>query len=245
METNQSDGQGSGQSGSTGEGNFNVDGGGEHRDPDSGRYVSKEEFQNLNAKIDMLTESFTEVRGSLSQRNAPAHEEVEEDFDDDEPLTASKVAKIVKRQTERATAHQSAVSERREWDRKAANEFPLQDPKFQLEFKRQWKEASNAGMDVNHPRSLYHVARQTAQLVSASSQSRPKQNNSNEEFHDSEAPNSGRGGQSSRNSKSVGDGDPRVTFYRMKGNKTEAQVAKFKEKLVAQDEKKRKGTDDE
>ena len=221
------------------EGDDSVDGGGKGT-------VSREKYENLEAKIDMLADSFTELRSGLAQRSAASSaQEVEDEFDDEEPLTASKVAKIVAKQTQAATSAQAAKSERVEWDRKAATDFPLTDPKFQLEFKRQWRDLSNAGMDVRHPRALYQAAKLTAQIIEtnrkATSPGRERARKEDEdEAHDSEAPTSRQSAATRRASKSsIDDGDPRIAFYKMKGNKSEAQVKAFKERLAQKDAKRR------
>jgi hypothetical protein len=222
-----SDGEHSSQHGDdTGEGSGNVE----------SRYVPREQFDDLAAKIDMLTDNFSEIRGALAQRiasQAPVVEE--EDLNDDEPLTASKVAKIVAKQTSAATQAQAAKAERQEWDRKAAAEFPLTDPKFQLEFKRRWKELTDSGMDPKHPRALYQAAKVAAQLMADRKQPTTKRNDSDGDHDDSEAPSSARQASASRRKSTIEDGDPRVALYKMKGNKTAAQIAAFKDKLAAQD----------
>ena len=197
----------------------------------------------LNAKIDLMDDRFGELQSALAKsRQAAAPMEEEIDYDDEEPLTARKVAKIIQSSTQRATAQSQAESQRQLWDGKAKEEFPLTDPTFEREFRRQWRDFHSAGMDTTHPRSLYQVAKATAQAIGSKSVSTKPANTgrAGNDMQDSEAPSGQSSRSSSRSKSAIDDSDPRVAFYRMKGNKSEDQIKAFKERLSAQDAKKRR-----
>lgn len=219
------DGQNSGQESSGSEGS------------DSGKAPKGGEddrFEKMEARFELLNGSISDLRSAiLESRRTTAQAPVQED-NDDEPLTPSKVRKIVQSSVANASAANQSLAERREWDQKAKSEFPLSDPKFLLEFKREWGEQTAAGLDPNHPRAVYNVAKIVARAVGTK---KPAPRDA-ETAHTSEAPtNSPRERQqSSRTTRtSVRDDDPRLQFYMMKGNRTKEQIESVRQKLSERD----------
>lgn len=202
--------------------------------PNPGR--GSDRVEDLEARFDLLTDRFSELRDAiLSTRQPTAREEVE-DMSDDEPLTPSKVKKIVKDGISTAVAGSTQVQERREWDRRAADEFPLKDPKFERAFRSEWQDMVNSGMNPNHPRAVYKVAQATALRVGVKKDSPKKDPEPTSEAPTREPPSrtERRGAQAQ-----VRDDDPRLKFYLMKGPKTKERIEEIKQKLSERDAKRR------
>ncbi len=227
--TNASDGQASGQ---------DTQQGAEGDDQGGGRKpVQKDRLEDLEARVDMINDGIAEIRNALRPRPQP-QEEVE--INDDEPLTGSKVKKIVERSINQAVAGTNAQNERAVWDQKAKDEFPLQDPKFRREFQKLFKEQVESGLDPKHPKAIYNVARLTSKELGTPAPKREERETVRDERETSEAPS---GGGSSRVQprngarSNVRDDDPRVSFYTMKGGKTKEQIEAFKQKLGQKDQR--------
>lgn len=198
-------------------------------------------LENMEARLDLIADGFAELRqaildrGGTHQQAAAALEEV----DDGEPLTASKIQRIVNNSLKNVVADSTNLTQRQQWDTKAKEEFPLSDPKFLREFKKEWKEQTDAGLDPRHPKAVYNVAKITARSVGVKKVEDPAERR--ETTQTSEAPSSRaqqverRGGSRS----TVSDDDPRVKFYGMKNDKSKEQVAAFKAKLSERDAKRR------
>lgn len=198
-----------------------------------------EDVEDLKARVDLLNDNFAELRNAiLTSRQGSGRAEIEE-ISDDEPLTASKVNKIVEKNLTRAVASSTQLQERRQWDDKAKSEFPLADPKFLREFKREWKEMVDSGLDPNHPKAVYQVAKATARTVGVRKEPGRQEESSTQT---SEAASSGTSSQrterrGTRNA--ISDDDPRIRFYRMKGPKTKERIEAIKQKLGERDAKRR------
>lgn len=199
------------------------------------------EYDDLNAKYDLLLDNFNELRTAIVQQNnvrSTATEVVEEEWDDDEPLTGSKVNKIVQKAITSAVSQNAATSDRKTWDDKAKTDFPVSDPKFQMELKKVWNELRDSGLDPNHPRALYMAAKATAKNIGFKKST--KSTSKSDEFT-SEAPTASRSG-ASRSSSSkvamVSEDDPRVSFYRMRGEKDPKKIEALRIKLAERDARK-------
>ena len=201
-------------------------------------FVSKSEYNRLESQLANMNDRFDELREALVQQRSAAYQQqpaqVEEDFDDDEPLTAGKVSKIVQRETKKATSEAERTSQRREWDRRALEEFPTKDPEFERQFRRVWREQVESGLDGRHPKALYNVAKIVAKDFKKKD---PKPRAPGGET--TEAPSTGmtstpRGGKRSK----ISDSDERVAFYNMKGDRSPEQIARFKERLERNDARK-------
>jgi len=193
-------------------------------------------YDDLNAKMDMLSDTIVELRGAIVQRQPAA--EIEEEFDDDEPLTSSKVNKIVTKAIKGATAVSNNQSQRQLWDGKAKEEFPITDPKFQLELKKVWNEFQDSGLDPSHPKALYQIAKTTAQRLGT--KKAPARATANTE-HTSEAPSSSQTQVTARSGRKPGmvpEDDPRVRFYTMKGVKDPKKVEAMRARLFEKDSRK-------
>lgn len=213
-------------------------------DARAGGESSKEDsISNLEARFDLLNDSLTELRQAILDRrstNGAAAPQVP-DVDDDEPLTASKVKKIVQNGLSNVVQQNQDLVQRQTWDDKAKSEFPLSDPKFLREFKREWREQTASGLDPRHPKAVYNVAQITARSMGVKKPAQAKPDA--ETAHTSEAPSSNpppraaanRGGRPS----TVADDDPRLRFYKMKGDRTKDQIEAMKQRLGARDATKR------
>ena len=190
----------------------------------------------LEAKLDMLADNFAELRGALAQRQ-PAVPEADpyEDLDDETPLTAKQVSKVIDRSLNRVVETNNQAQSRKEWDEKAKSEFPLHDPQFQRKLREVWKEQVVMGLDSRHPAAAYNVAKMTAQIMGVK---KPQARKNPDTTHTAEAPSSGTTPRRSTSPASkIDDSDPRVSFYNMRGDKTKEQIARFKEKLAEKDAK--------
>lgn len=204
---------------------------------DEGESDWKGRFEDLNARYDLLNDTVAELRDAVLSRGnsgGQSHPEVD-DLDDDEPLTGSKVKKIVSSSINQAVARNNQVSQRETWDNKAKADFPLGDPKFMREFKREWGSmTADGGLDPNHPKAVYTVARTVARGWKSQTKS------ANTTHETSEPPSRASSDVTrpgSRKNAKVDDSDPRVKFYAMRGNKTKDQIEKFKTRISEQDAK--------
>jgi hypothetical protein len=192
----------------------------------------KDRIADMEARFEMLQDSISEMRNALLSSRTPAQAPVE-DIDDDEPLTPSKVKKIVQSSISSAVGQNQSQNERQVWDDKAKADFPLTDPKFQLEVKKEWREQVAAGLNPNHPRALYNVAKIVAR--SSGVMKKPAKTDA-ETTHSSEAPSTQRPASAQNGRRSgVSDDDPRLAFYKMKGDRTKDQIEAMKRKLSEKD----------
>lgn len=231
MSTQTNDGLSSGQA--TAEGGES-DGGG-------GSAGGSSKIEDLEARFDLLNDSLSEIRQAiLAQRGGGAVKQEMEELSDDEPLTASKINRIVERNLTKVVASTANTNQRQQWDDKAKSEFPLADPKFLREFKREWKEQVESGLDPQHPKAIYKVAKDTARNVGVKKD--PAAREDTESTQTSEAPtgNARRVERTAARS-SVSDDDPRIRFYQMKGNLPKEKLEALKKKLGERDAKKRGG----
>lgn len=230
MSTQASDGQSSGQGSPEG---GETSGGGATSSGGSSK------IEDLEARFDLLNDNFSELRQAiLANRNgSPVKQEMEE-LSDDEPLTASKINRIVEKNLTKVVANTAQVNQRQQWDDKAKSEFPLADPKFLREFKREWKEQVESGLDPQHPKAIYKVAKDTARNVGVKKDPASREE---ESAQTSEAPtgNGARRVERQTSRSSVGDDDPRLRFYQMKGNLPKEKIEALKKKLGERDAKKR------
>lgn len=192
---------------------------------------------DLKARFDLLQETVSDftkaVADSRRQQTAPPPQV--DDIDDDEPLTGSKVKKIVQSSVAAVAAQNRTLTERQQWDAKAKSEFPLDDPKFQMEVRREWREQVQNGLDPNHPRALFNVAQITARTWGGKKPSKTQdaETTLNSETPLNPSPRNPRSGGSSQSK--ISDDDPRVRFYAMKHGKNPDKIKAFKEKLGAQE----------
>lgn len=203
----------------------------------------EEKFADMEARNSQLVDGMNEMRGMISQMaSANSHQsqatQVEEELDDDEPLTSSKVSKIVKSAITTAVSRNEEVNTRKSWDEKVKVDFNVADPKFNAALNKVWKELVDGGMDPNAPKALYTAAKVTADRVGTKKAPvKTQTRNSEESDFTSEAPTAGsRGSDISRtNAKMVSDTDTRVRFYNMKGTKSQEQIKAFRVKLAKDD----------
>lgn len=230
MAGEQTDGQNPGQAASAAEG----DTAGEGADGKPDRLA------DMEARFDLLNDSISELRQAILDRraNGATAAPVVEEIDDDEPLTASKVKKIVQSGLGNVVAQQQNLTQRQQWDEKAKSEFPLADPKFLREFKNTWKEQTGSGLDPTHPKAVYNVAQITARAMGVK---KPTAKSDPETTQTSEAPSANSPSRSARSAprSSVSDDDPRLAFYRMKGDKSKEKIEAMKKKLGERDASRR------
>lgn len=202
--------------------------------PEQGSMVQQpERYEDISAKVDILMDGFNELRQAMLAKQTLQQQPSQDDYeDDDEPVTGAKVNRIVKKAIGTAVSQSQTLTLRQQWDAKAQQEFPLNDPKFQRELRKDWKELVDSGFDTSHPKSLYMAAKITA--------SKFLKESSKKESETSEAPTLKGGNQTPRTSKVslVSEDDPRVRFYMMKGKKDQKRVDEFRAKLAEQDAKK-------
>ena len=197
----------------------------------------KGQFEDLNARYDLLNDTVAELRDAIVQsRRSQASAAVPQydDLDDDSELTPSKVKRIVSDSIGRAVAQSTQVNDRQKWDDKAKADFPLSDPKFLREFKKEWNDMTGGGgLDPNHPKAIYQVAK-----VVAKGWAKPQANRStSSDSHTSEAPTNSPVASSGNTSKiKIDDNDKQLRFYLMKGDRTKSQIENFKAKLAAKRE---------
>lgn len=208
-----------------------------------GRTKGDPRYENLEARFELLNDSLSELRQAILESRSPGRGQAEPqvDIDDDEPLTASKVKKIVQSGLGNVMQQNQDLVQRQTWDDKAKSEFPLSDPKFLREFKKEWREQTSAGLDPRHPKAVYNVAQITARSMGVK---KPAAKPDAETAHTSEAPTgspSTRQTAKSGSRSTVSDDDPRLAFYRMKGNKSKDQIEAMKQKLGERDAKWRSG----
>jgi len=203
-------------------------------------------YEELDARVAGVNDSLVQIQQTLAQlassQQRPQVQEVIEDFDDEEPLTAAKANRLVKTAVSQAVNQSSQASERTRWDDKAREKFPLSDPKFDKTFRQEWKHFQEAGGDVNHPKAIYNVCNTAARLLKADQTQRSNPARNSGEEMTGETPNpSARavtGGASKANK--ISDDDPRVRFYAMRPNVTPEKINAYKEKLAAATEKRRR-----
>jgi len=218
-----------------GEGDLN----GEDGD-DGGEVVDP--LTTLGARLDLMEHGITELRNAIvqsrNQQPAPTHN-AQVEVDDDEPITGSKVKKIVEGAINQAVNSSTAAGQQQVWDDKAKREFPFADPKFQLEFKKQWDDQVGSGLNPGHPKALYNVAKITARVMGKPGKAAPRQS-SPDTTHSGEAPSGTSAAPTRRASTAskISDDDPRLRFYLMKGKKSKEQIQSMKEKLAASDARK-------
>jgi hypothetical protein len=223
MVTANTDGQHSDQGEETPEGN---------ESGEESRSSGKEDrFAKMDARFELLNGSITELRQAIldSRRPTQAQVEVPDDDDDDQPLTPSKVRRAVNQAVAHASAANQGLADRKEWDNKAKSEFPLHDPEFMLNFRREWKERTDSGLDPKHPKAVYDVAKITARLYGSK---KPAPKKDPETTHSSEAPSQSRQPAQRSQRSNISDDHPSVRFYTMKGNRTKDQIENFKKKLA-------------
>jgi len=198
-------------------------------------------YRDLEAKYDMLLDGFEELRGALIQsRQAPVTQQnFDDDMDDDEPVTPSKLKRVVSSAVSSAVSKSTRVNERAMWDQKLATDFPLHDAQFQRELKKTSKELMSAGMDVGHPKALYECARLTARSMGLGSQS--KQRAKSDDLT-AEAPSRQAEARTATvKTKMVAEDDPRVKFYMsVKGNKDRKAIDKLRTKLAENDTRRKR-----
>ena len=205
-------------------------------------------FRRLSAKLDLLQDDYQELRQAIvSSRQAaqPAHQE-EDDFDgvdDDSPLTAAQARRLLQKQSQRTAnqvQQQQLLEERREWDSKARDAFPLIDPEFQKEFKQQWREAVASGLDPNHAKAIYQVAKTTALVVGAKglNTNRQTRNTDGDSEFSGEAPTTNPGASARGSRANLSEkAQKQLDFYNLTGSKTKAQVDAFRQKLLESESK--------
>lgn len=209
----------------------------------SGVQTDAEWREGMETRVD---EGFSRIERMLNtsrvnqdqrQTQAPVEEET---FDDEEPITASKINKIIKNAMATGAAQSRDLTERSQWDQKAKNDFPINDPKFQREFAKGFEDFISSGGNRDHPRCVYHVAKQTAQRLGVKrnqTQTERGQTTDNQEQLSAEAPNRsasiGRGvniqqkkGELDKTSNS------QLALYNMRGTKSKEQVEVFTQKLL-------------
>lgn len=196
----------------------------------------KDVVRGLKAEVEMLRESISDMRNALlapRQQQGSGPQE-DEEVSDDEPLTPSKLKKIVDRSVAKAANANQTLSQRDQWDNKAKADFPLADPEFQLAVRKEWREQMASGLNGQHPKALYNVAQIVARTWKGGK--KPAKTDA-ETTHTSEAPSTQRpaSAQPGRRSPSVSDDDPRVKFYAMKGTRTKEQIEKLKRTLGERD----------
>lgn len=202
-----------------------------------------EYYRKLEAQVGLLADSIGELRESVLSSRPSQQAAVEEEFDDDEPLTARKASTLVSRAVSRAVSQRSLAEEKREWDNRVKSEFPVSDPEFQRELKREWREFAENGGDPTAPRSLYYVAKHVAKgwKKPGATKSATKSTQLDDDTQTtSEVPTSGASRQSRRGKVSVSDNDPRLRFYQMKGNISAEKLERLKQKLAEQDARREK-----
>jgi hypothetical protein len=215
------------------------------QDPGQGASAPKEgdagegkvdRLADMEARFDLLNDSLSELRQAILERRPSAAPAPVEEIDDDEPLTASKVKKIVQSSVSTVAAANQSLVQRQQWDSKAKEEFPLADPKFLREFKAVWKEQTSSGLDPTHPKAVYNVAQITARAMGVK---KPVAKADPETSETSEAPTSAspaaRQARNGASRSSVTDDDPRLNFYKMKGDRTKDQIDAMKKKLGDRD----------
>lgn len=237
METQNIDGQPQGQEGfetPEADGTEGVTSGGDDK------------YRNLEAKYDMLLDGFEELRSTfLQSRSQPAAQhQVDDVDDDDEPLTSSKVKKIVSSAVGSAVNQSTRKNEQAMWDQKLAQDFPLGDPQFQRELKKTSKELMSAGMDLKNPRALYECAKVAARNIGSTSKpSKTSSSSGSGTEHSAEAPSSAGVARTpaSARVKMVPEDDPRVKFYTsVKGTGDKKAIEKIRVKLAEKDARGRK-----
>lgn len=208
---------------------------------DAGQVADKprrDRYGDLEARMELLSDGITELRNAVleSRRQAAPAPAVEEEINDDEPLTASKVSRIVQKNLNQVVNQSNNLTQRQVWDDKAKQEFPLSDPKFLREFKQTWREQVESGLDPTHPRAIYNVAKTTALALKAKGEQPARRQAA---ANDSPEVSAARGDvrQTSRPSRTpkIADDDPRVRFYTMSGKRTKAQIERMKAKLADRD----------
>jgi hypothetical protein len=233
MVPKENDGQAPGQSADGGEGGTTTEGGQESRGDTA-------KIEDLEARLELMTENFADLRNAILQngKQSPAPSaDIQVELDDGEPLTASKVNKIIQHNLDAAVRSGNAKQERTQWDLKAGQEFPLQDPKFLREFNREWKEQVAGGLNPNHPRALYNVAKIVARTSGVVKKEPRQRDPEADPTQTSESSSSSRRPERAGGAKAVSDDDPRVALYRM-GTPSKEKVEAFKKKLGEQDARK-------
>jgi hypothetical protein len=200
--------------------------------------------QDLEARMDLMMDGIGQLTssvGRIAQYNqAPVQQEVEDIYDDDEPLTASRVGKIVNKAVNSAVNTSNEQSTRREWDTKARKEFPISDPKFEAQFNKEWKSFQDAGGNINHPRAVHKICSDTARILGIGNKTTTRRSAASAE-PTGESP-SQTGVQTSRRAANakILDTDPRVEFYRLRNSDPKA-VEAFKKTLEDKANTKRRG----
>jgi hypothetical protein len=231
-----------------------IQGQGEYEAPEAGATEGvtsggedyKSRYQDLEAKYDMLLDGFEELRSTFlsSRQQAAAQQIPDDDLDDDQPLTPSKVKKIVSSAVGSAVSQSTQKNEQAMWDQKLAQDFPLSDAQFQRELKKTSKEMMSAGLDLKHPRALYECAKIAAKSMGITGRAaKPKtRQTQSEDEHSAEAPSSpGAVRTAIPKVKMVPEDDPRVKFYTsVKGTKDKKAIEKIRVKLAEKDARRKK-----
>lgn len=196
--------------------------------------ASDPRFDDINAKFDMLADGFNELKSYITKPSAP--DPVEEEYDDDEPLTGSKVNRIVKKAISTAVHQSTATNDRQVWDSKAKEEYPITDPQFQRELKRVWNEMRDSGLDAQHPKALYLVAKTTAQRLGTKKAVKTTSTSA----QTSEAPTTTRSPAPTATKQGmVPPDDRRIELYAASGRKTKEDIEAFRTKLFNRDARKK------
>lgn len=200
--------------------------------------------QDFEARMDVMMDGIGQLSssvGRLSQASQPQVQEEVDDFDDDEPLNARRVDKIVNRAVSKAVNTSNDQATRRGWDDRARKEFPISDPKFEAQFNKEWASFQGAGGNINHPRALHKVCSDTARHLGLGSKKTTRRDPTSDE-PTGETPTSAGAPVSRRTSSAkITDDDPRVAFYRLRNSDPKA-VEQFKKNLEAKATKGRRGT---
>lgn len=202
----------------------------------SGEVAKDQRYNDLEAKYDMLLDGFEELRSTFLQSKAqPAAQPQVDVDDDDEPLTSSKVKKIVSSAVGSAVNQSTRKNEQAMWDQKLAQDFPLSDLQFQRELKKTSKELMAGGMDLKNPKALYECAKIAA--LKMGSTAKPKKTQRSETEHSAEAPsNVAAGATPKAKVKMVPEDDPRVKFYTsVKGVTNKKTLERIRVKLAKKD----------
>lgn len=236
MVPKENDGQGTGQEGQEPAESVTTTEGGQ------GSSGKDAKIEDLEARLDLMNDNFAELRDAIvksGKHNPAPSADIQVELDDGEPLTASKVNKIIQHNLDAAVRSGNAKAERTQWDLKAGQEFPLTDPKFLREFNREWKEQVGSGLNPQHPKALYNVAKIVARTSGVKKE--PVRRDPDADPTQTSESSSGTRSATERRgaAKTVSDDDPRLAFYKMKGDRTKDQIDTMKKKLGERDAKRR------
>lgn len=200
------------------------------------RPQSDNRIEELQAQISQMAEQIAAIPTQLQELSKPkpqqlTPEQQQQLWQQDPNAALSNVLdqKMGKLKNDLQIEHQ-----RQYWDDKAKQEFPVNDPKFKAQLKKEWEELRNDGLDPNSPRAVYRAAKNAALVMGIKEKKSQVTNQGTVPSAEAPAAVS----QTKVGSRSaIPDNDPRVQVYMMSSSKprTKEQINDFKQKLMIKD----------